>query len=216
MIYGRDDMSLEKVKSNLETREKIDKNLAINEGSNQSVGLFVDRGRANERNSNSGKSSRDWFVTYELVNGSVFLGNDHVCKVVDIGTIQIKMHDRVVRTPSDVKHIPNLQKNLISLGSLEKNGCKFKCEDGVLKFSKGALSVMKAERFGTLYFLQGSTVIGSTTVINSSSDSDNTKLWHMRLGHMSEKGMAALSKRGLLCGQQIGKLEFCEHCVFGK
>lgn len=32
---------------------------------------------------------------------------------------------------------------------------------------------------------------------------------------MSEKRLI-LSKRGLLCGQSTGKLEFCEHCVFGK
>ncbi|KAG8485551.1 hypothetical protein CXB51_018907 [Gossypium anomalum] len=40
--------------------------------------------------------------------------------------------------------------------------------------------------------------------------------WHMRLGHMSENGMVELSKRGLLDGQGICKLNFCEHCVFGK
>ncbi|KAJ0105992.1 hypothetical protein Patl1_18712 [Pistacia atlantica] len=56
MIYGRDELSLEKVKSNLETKEKIDKNLVVNERSNKSVGLFVDRGRTKERNSNSRKS----------------------------------------------------------------------------------------------------------------------------------------------------------------
>lgn len=38
----------------------------------------------------------------------------------------------------------------------------------------------------------------------------------MRLGHMSEIGLAELSKRGLLDGYSIGKLKFCEHCVFGK
>ncbi|KAG8501650.1 hypothetical protein CXB51_004779 [Gossypium anomalum] len=42
------------------------------------------------------------------------------------------------------------------------------------------------------------------------------KLWHMCLGHMSENGMVELSKRGLLDGQGICKLNFCEHCVFGK
>ena len=38
----------------------------------------------------------------------------------------------------------------------------------------------------------------------------------MRLWHMSEAGMSILSKWGLLNGQKIGKLDFCEHCVFGK
>ena len=38
----------------------------------------------------------------------------------------------------------------------------------------------------------------------------------MRLKHMSELGLAELSKRGLLDGRSINKLDFCEHCVFGK
>ncbi|KAG8480907.1 hypothetical protein CXB51_025473 [Gossypium anomalum] len=64
---------------------------------------------------------------------------------------------------------------------------------------------------------QGSTVTGDAAVASSSlSDDDITKLWHMRLGHMSENGMVELSKRGLLDGQGICKLNFCEHCVFGK
>ncbi|KAG8488863.1 hypothetical protein CXB51_016741 [Gossypium anomalum] len=62
-----------------------------------------------------------------------------------------------------------------------------------------------------------STVTGDAAVASSSlSDDDITKLWHMRLGHMSENGMVELSKRGLLNGQGICKLNFCEHCVFGK
>ncbi|KAG8474128.1 hypothetical protein CXB51_033787 [Gossypium anomalum] len=63
----------------------------------------------------------------------------------------------------------------------------------------------------------GSTVTGDAAVASSSlSDDDITKLRHMRLGHMSENGMAELSKRGLLDGQRICKLNFWEHCVFGK
>ncbi|KAJ0105981.1 hypothetical protein Patl1_17772 [Pistacia atlantica] len=56
MIYDRGELPLEKVKSNLETKEKIDKNLVVTKGSNQSVRLFVDRGRTHESNSNSAKS----------------------------------------------------------------------------------------------------------------------------------------------------------------
>ncbi|KAG8499632.1 hypothetical protein CXB51_006096 [Gossypium anomalum] len=63
----------------------------------------------------------------------------------------------------------------------------------------------------------GSTVTWDAAVASSSlSDDDITKLWHMRLGHISENGMVELSKRGLLDGQGICKLNFCKHCVFGK
>lgn len=56
MIYERDELSLEKVKSNLEMKENIDKNLADVKGNDQGVTLFIDRGRTKERNSSFGKS----------------------------------------------------------------------------------------------------------------------------------------------------------------
>ncbi|KAL5857001.1 hypothetical protein ACOSQ3_004459 [Xanthoceras sorbifolium] len=57
--------------------------------------------------------------------------------------------------------------------------------------AKGSLIVMKAEKIGKLYILKGSIVTDAAAVSTSSlSDSDVTKLWHMRLGHMSERGLS--------------------------
>ena len=42
-----------------------------------------------------------------------------------------------------------------------------------------------------LYHLRGTTITGDAAVSSHSlSDSDATNLWHMRLGHMSELGLA--------------------------
>ena len=68
---------------------------------------------------------RDWFVTYEPVDsGVVLMGNDAECKVAGIGTVQIKTHDGTIRTLSKVRHIPDMTRCLISLGTLETNGCR--------------------------------------------------------------------------------------------
>ncbi|KAG8503323.1 hypothetical protein CXB51_001371 [Gossypium anomalum] len=135
--------------------------------------------------------NRDWFTTYEIVSEDVILmGNNASCKIVGVGTIKLKMFDRVVRTLSGMRHIPELKRNLISL---------------------------RQRKTVKLYVLQGSTVTGNAAVASSSlSDDDITRIWHMRLGYMSENDMAELSKRGLLDGQGICKLKFCEHCIFGK
>ena len=51
-----------------------------------------------------------------LVNcGYVLLENNVVCKVVGVGTIKVKMFGNVARTLMDVRHVPDLQNNLISL-----------------------------------------------------------------------------------------------------
>ncbi|KAG8496341.1 hypothetical protein CXB51_007486 [Gossypium anomalum] len=116
--------------------------------------------------------NRDWFTTYETVSeGVVLMRNNASCKITGVGTIKVKMFYRVDRTLSDVRHVPELKRNLISLSTLDSKGYRYTAESGVLKISKG---------------------------------------------HMSENGMVELSKRGLLDGQGIYKLNFCEHCVFGK
>ncbi|KAL6322109.1 hypothetical protein AAG906_005046 [Vitis piasezkii] len=102
--------------------------------------------------------------------GSVLMGNDASCKVVGIGNIIIKMFDGVARTLCDVRHVPDLRKNLISLGTLDCNGFSYKSTSRVMKVSKGAMRVMK----------------------------DSIVLWHMRLGHMGERGIMELHKRNLL------------------
>lgn len=105
--------------------------------------------------------NRDLFYTYESYNGV----NDAPCKVIGIGTIKIKMFDGVVRTLRDVRHVPALKKNLISLGMLESKGCTFSAKDGAFKVSKGTLVVIKGTRLdNNLYKLQGDTVSGGAIV----------------------------------------------------
>lgn len=78
----------------------------------------------------------DWFSAYEKAEcGVVLMGNDAQCKVVGIGTVQIRTHDGVIRTLTNFRHISDLKRNLISLGTLESLGCKYSAEVRVLKVS---------------------------------------------------------------------------------
>ena len=63
--------------------------------------------------------NKDWFDTYRLVNtGFVLMGNDASCKVVRMWNIIVKMFDGVIKALCDVRHVPNLRKNMISLRTL--------------------------------------------------------------------------------------------------
>jgi len=71
--------------------------------------------------------------------------------------------------------VPDLKKNLISLGTLDSNSYKFSAEGGVLRVSKGSLVVMKGKEVNTFYILQGSTVTDDTAVsISEDPDLDTT------------------------------------------
>ena len=47
------------------------------------------------------------------------MGNDTLCKTVNIGNIHMRMFDGHVRTLTNVRYVPDLRKNLLSLGDLE-------------------------------------------------------------------------------------------------
>jgi hypothetical protein len=71
-----------------------------------------------------------------------------------------------------------------------------------------------------LYILSGDTIIGTAVVSSATAvTSDNyseSKLWHMRLRHMSQLGLVELSKRGLLKRCNSNEIEFYKHYIFGK
>ena len=78
--------------------------------------------------------NRDWFTTFEpIYNGLVLMGNDAQCRVVSERTIKIKTHDGIVRTLTGVRYVPELKRNLISLGTLESHGCRYLDEGEVFK-----------------------------------------------------------------------------------
>ena len=73
---------------------------------------------------------------------------------------------------------------------------------------QGVLVVLRGTRTGNLYFLDGSTVTGTAAVSKSIEDDEanNSRLWHMRLGHAGEKALQGLVKQGLLKGAKTGSM----------
>ncbi|KAG8483218.1 hypothetical protein CXB51_022126 [Gossypium anomalum] len=116
--------------------------------------------------------NREWFSTYSSVEGGVVrMGNDSSSKVIGIGTVKIKMHDGTIRTLSDVRYVPGLRKNLISLSILDLKGCRINIESSSIKVSRGALVLLK--------------------------ESKSTRLKRRQLGHRREKCMTVSLKKGL-------------------
>ena len=64
------------------------------------------------------------------------------------------------------------------MGALETKGYKVTIEDGIMKFTHGAMMILQGVRRHNLYYLKR----GTTDEANvAEAYSDTTKLWHVRL-----------------------------------
>lgn len=72
--------------------------------------------------------------------------NGAICKSKGISFVQIRMSDGVVRTLTNVRYVPGLQKSLIFLRPLDSLGCKITIESDSLRVSKVVLVSMKGAR----------------------------------------------------------------------
>ena len=103
---------------------------------------------------------REWFCEYDKYDGGdVLLGDDRKAKIVGHKKLKLKLQGGRVRTLLGVLHIPALAKNLISVSKLDDAGVKTVFEKDTSKMVRGALVLMWGVRIGTLYKLQGSTVV---------------------------------------------------------
>ena len=66
------------------------------------------------------------FKSYNVVfHGTVVMENGTPCKVHGIGNVQICMFDGTIWNFGDVRHVPDLKRNLNSLSTLDSKGTNF-------------------------------------------------------------------------------------------
>ena len=114
----------------------------------------------------------------KLDGGMIWFGDGHTCRVEGIGATRIRLYDRTMRELKEVRYIPRMMKNLISVGALEAEGLRQTLGEGVLKMSSGLLLVLKGIRHDNLYYLKGRIEIGNLV----SSGQLNGAPWNSRVG----------------------------------
>ncbi|GFS32936.1 hypothetical protein Acr_00g0025470 [Actinidia rufa] len=112
---------------------------------------------------------REVFSTYAPCEGRVWMANNTASRVVGRGSVQFYMADGRSVTLTEVRHVPNLRKNLISIGMLDSKGCSLDTSGGTLRVSKENKEMLWEKKTGVLYQLEGSVQIGGATVQHGSS-----------------------------------------------
>ncbi|KAL3533483.1 hypothetical protein ACH5RR_007004 [Cinchona calisaya] len=147
----------------------------------------------------------------------VKLGDNKDIQVEGKGTIEIKTSHGKVKFSHDVQYVPSLAHNLLSVGQLMASGYSVLFDDGacVIKDKNlGQTMINVHVTKNKMFPLEVSKVENFALVIGAQNDS---KLWHLRYGHLNVKGLKLLEQKGMVLGlPKIDSLDLCEGCIYGK
>ncbi|GFY94116.1 hypothetical protein Acr_09g0005620 [Actinidia rufa] len=100
---------------------------------------------------------------------SDWMANNTANRVVGRGSVRFRMADGRSVTLTEVRHVPNLPKNLISIGMLDSKGCSFDPSGGTLRVFKENKEMLWGKKTRGLYRLEGNVQTGGVTVRHGSS-----------------------------------------------
>ncbi|GFY87450.1 hypothetical protein Acr_05g0010890 [Actinidia rufa] len=111
---------------------------------------------------------REVFSTYAPCEGRIWMANNTSSRVVGRGSVRFCIADKRSVTLIEVRHVPNLRKNLISIGMLDSKGCSFDASGGTLRVSKGNKEMLWGKKTEGLYRLEEKVHKVSTGVLGGS------------------------------------------------
>ncbi|GJR96163.1 retrovirus-related pol polyprotein from transposon TNT 1-94 [Tanacetum coccineum] len=169
-------------------------------------------------------NSRRMFVSYQKVNElePMFMGNGTSSKIEGKGKVILKLTSGKDLVLSNVLHVPNITKNLISGPILSNKGFKLVIESDKLVITKGGVYVGKGYLDEGLFKLS---VVTDDNVINNNNAGTSTAsvymidpsfLWHSRLGHVNFRSLQRMINLGMLPKCSKDKISKCEICVESK
>lgn len=149
------------------------------------------------------------------------LSNDVECKIEGEGSINLEAfvdgrwnHVLIER----VLYVPEIKKNLLSMGACARKGCFIGIDDEHVTLSLKDEVVMTGVNQGNAIYRMLVRVVTpkESTEINVSSA--DLKTWHERLGHVGARALEDMVKNDLVTGVKLKNAEkfFCEPCQLGK
>ncbi|GJU15741.1 retrotransposon protein, putative, ty1-copia subclass [Tanacetum coccineum] len=112
------------------------------------------------------------FDFLECNGGSVQLGDNREWKIKGIGKVRVQLKDGSSFVLHNVRYIPELKRNLISLGTLEKEGYTVKLQSGKVKVINGSRVILSGIRKDNcVYSLDGHAMAGELNASVEEKDS---------------------------------------------
>ena len=119
---------------------------------------------------------KDYFIEYhEFDGGRVMMGNNAMCRIISIGSVKLRLHNGTLLMIKQVRHVPDLKRNLISLGMFNQMGYNISLESGDLRVMNGSKTILKGNKKNEVYVLDGKVIAGELG-FSGSTKIDNIRL----------------------------------------
>lgn len=147
----------------------------------------------------------------------VQLGNGKELQVEGKGTVAIETNHGKVKLLHNVHFLPDLGYNLLRVGQLMAGGYSVIFEDGacVIKDNhSGQIMINISMTQNKMFPLE---VSNMGNFVLAAGEKYDSKLWHLRYGHLNIKGLKLLNEKSMVLGlPKINSIELCEGCIYGK
>nr|GEV51329.1 retrovirus-related Pol polyprotein from transposon TNT 1-94 [Tanacetum cinerariifolium] len=159
---------------------------------------------------NAGQGSGMHSEGYEKGNLLMAMSEERfleACAIMGIRKMRVQMKDGSSFVLENVRYIPELKRNLIFLGTLDREGYTVKLQNGRVKVVKGFLMVLsRTMKENYVYSLDDWAESGEANVGIQEKES-LAQVWYECMGHISEEGLHELEKKMCL---GIKKLVSCK------
>nr|GEZ46261.1 hypothetical protein [Tanacetum cinerariifolium] len=201
---------------NMEESESVF--MANTSGESKGLMWFLDSGCSNHM-----CGDKDRFIDLDSrFSNSVKLGNNTRMMVSGKGSVKLFLNGATY-VIKDVYYVPDLKNNLLSIGQLQQKGLSFLFQSVVCKVfhhDKCLIfqSYMSTNRMFPISEEMNVVTEHKTDGFMYTSDEDNARLWHERMGHLSNTSTETLHRKGMVRDLPSFPVinDVCRDCMIGK
>ena len=152
------------------------------------------------------------------------LGNVELISVKAIGPVVLFLENNRTLCLEDCLFVPDFKRNLVSVSCLVEHGLTLQFNSPVSIRSK-SFFICFGDLMNNIYFLSPlSYDINAIEIVQNEHNhlakkrkvSNETYLWHLRLGHINPNRIHGLVKSGILNSLAFEHIPMCESCLEGK
>lgn len=162
---------------------------------------------------------KEWFTSLQQIdcNISIQIGDNSFVKAEGIGSVKIEAlidNKWQPRTLENTLYVPNLGKNLFSVGAVTNRNFKVIFDNKKIEVRNTRLIAAGTKLPNQCYKMSFKTI----NVEQANIATSDSLTWHERLGHVNFQTLKNMADNGMIQNLQIKNVDnlFCESCQYGK